>query len=43
MCNPVVIGAEERIDDLLIGQLKVIQHEKEFCFYLDAKIGRAHV
>ncbi len=36
MCNPMVIGVEERIDDLLIGQLKVIQHEKEFCFSLDA-------
>lgn len=26
----------ERIDDLLIGQLKVIQSETEFCFSLDA-------
>lgn len=26
----------ERIDDLLIGQLKVIQSEAEFCFSLDA-------
>jgi tRNA1Val (adenine37-N6)-methyltransferase len=26
----------ERVDDLLIGQLKVIQHEEEFCFSLDA-------
>jgi len=26
----------ERIDDLVIGQLKVIQNESEFCFSLDA-------
>ncbi|MBP2656572.1 MAG: hypothetical protein H6Q73_4141 [Firmicutes bacterium] len=26
----------ERLDDLLIGDLKIIQHEKEFCFSLDA-------
>jgi tRNA1Val (adenine37-N6)-methyltransferase len=26
----------ERLDDLLIGNLKIIQHEKEFCFSLDA-------
>jgi tRNA1Val (adenine37-N6)-methyltransferase len=36
MCNEVVVGLEERVDELLIGQLKVIQHEKEFCFSLDA-------
>lgn len=36
MCNEVVIGPEERVDDLIIDQLKVIQHEKEFCFSLDA-------
>lgn len=31
----------ERIDDLLIGQLKVIQSEAEFCFSLDA-VSLAH-
>ncbi|MDF2636319.1 MAG: hypothetical protein K0R78_3193 [Pelosinus sp.] len=36
MDNQVVIDSKERVDDLLIGQLKVIQHEKEFCFSLDA-------
>jgi tRNA1Val (adenine37-N6)-methyltransferase len=36
MCNEVVIGPEERVDDLIIDQLKVIQHEEEFCFSLDA-------
>jgi tRNA1Val (adenine37-N6)-methyltransferase len=36
MCNEVVVGPEERIDDLIIDQLKVIQHDKEFCFSLDA-------
>jgi tRNA1Val (adenine37-N6)-methyltransferase len=36
MCNEVTIGPEERVDDLIIGQLKVIQHEEEFCFSLDA-------
>jgi len=32
----VMVGLEERVDELLIGQLKVIQHEEEFCFSLDA-------
>lgn len=36
MCDEVAIGPEERVDDLIIDQLKVIQHEKEFCFSLDA-------
>ncbi|GMB01403.1 tRNA1(Val) (adenine(37)-N6)-methyltransferase [Pelosinus sp. IPA-1] len=36
MDNQVVLGLEERLDDLLIGNLKIIQHEKEFCFSLDA-------
>ncbi len=36
MCDEVVIGPEERVDDLIIDQLKVIQHEEEFCFSLDA-------
>ncbi|MBP2645458.1 MAG: hypothetical protein H6Q75_898 [Firmicutes bacterium] len=26
----------ERLDDLLIGNLKIIQHEQQFCFSLDA-------
>ena len=26
----------ERLDDLLISNLKIIQHEAEFCFSLDA-------
>ena len=26
----------ERLDDLLIQGLKIVQHEKEFCFTLDA-------
>lgn len=26
----------ERVDDLMVGHLKVIQHENEFCFSLDA-------
>lgn len=30
------LGHGERIDDLLIGQLKVIQNQSEFCFSLDA-------
>ena len=34
--NQVFVGPKERVDDLLIGQLKVIQHEEEFCFSLDA-------
>lgn len=36
MDNQVVLGLEERLDDLLIGKLKIIQNEKEFCFSLDA-------
>jgi len=31
-----LLQAGERIDDLVIGQLKVIQSESEFCFSLDA-------
>ena len=27
---------EERLDDLLIGNLKISQHERDFCFSLDA-------
>jgi len=30
------LHAGERLDDLLIGGLKIIQHEQEFCFTLDA-------
>lgn len=36
MDEKVLVGREERIDELIIGQLKVIQHEEEFCFSLDA-------
>lgn len=36
MDNQVVINSKERVDDLLIGELRVIQHEQEFCFSLDA-------
>lgn len=36
MVKTAAVRAGERIDDLMIGQLKVIQHEKEFCFSLDA-------
>jgi tRNA1Val (adenine37-N6)-methyltransferase len=36
MDSQVVIGQGERVDDLLIDQLRVIQHEEEFCFSLDA-------
>lgn len=36
MDNRVVLNSKERVDDLLIGQLKVIQHDQEFCFSLDA-------
>jgi len=32
--EPLLPG--ERLDDLLIGQLKIIQNESEFCFSLDA-------
>jgi len=32
--EPLIAG--ERIDELLIGQLKIIQSESEFCFSLDA-------
>jgi len=32
--TPLILG--ERIDDLLIGQLKIIQNTSEFCFSLDA-------
>jgi len=31
-----LVGPEERMDDLLIGQLKIIQNPSEFCFSLDA-------
>jgi tRNA1Val (adenine37-N6)-methyltransferase len=31
-----ILGDGERIDDLLIGELKIIQNEFEFCFSLDA-------
>jgi len=30
------LGPQERLDDLLIGGLKIIQNEAEFCFSLDA-------
>jgi len=36
MCDIEPLFHGERIDDLLIGQLKVIQSESEFCFSLDA-------
>jgi len=32
--GPLSVG--ERVDDLLIGQLKIIQNQSEFCFSLDA-------
>jgi len=31
-----LLSNEERIDDLMIGQLKIIQNQSEFCFSLDA-------
>lgn len=31
-----LIKPNERIDDLIINNLKIIQHEREFCFSLDA-------
>lgn len=33
---PIELKPGERIDDLLAGGLKIIQHEKEFCFSVDA-------
>jgi tRNA1Val (adenine37-N6)-methyltransferase len=36
MDNQVVINSQERVDDLLIKQLRIIQHDNEFCFSLDA-------
>lgn len=36
MSDIKLLKDEERIDDLLIGELKVIQSESEFCFSLDA-------
>ncbi|MEN6413809.1 MAG: tRNA1(Val) (adenine(37)-N6)-methyltransferase [Veillonellales bacterium] len=34
--NEVPLNPGERLDDLLINDLKIIQHEAEFCFSLDA-------
>ncbi|MBC8014793.1 MAG: tRNA1(Val) (adenine(37)-N6)-methyltransferase [Sporomusaceae bacterium] len=36
MCDLDRLNHGERVDDLLIGQLKVIQSQSEFCFSLDA-------
>lgn len=36
MCYKESLLHGERVDDLLIGQLKIIQNQSEFCFSLDA-------